>query len=257
MASNKLKLNPDKTEFIVFGNKSQRDKLASVFPVDILDNQLVPSDSVRNLGVLFDSDFTFRKHVSAVVSSCFFHIKDLSRVRKFVPTSVAITLANALVSSKLDYCNSLFYSYTQKQIRRLQVVQNTLCRIVTRSSRYTSVTPLRKELHWLPVQSRIIFKTNLITYKALVDKRPTYLAQYLQPYKSVKNTRRSNPNKLTLNLLYFDYKNHKSYNHLKHSYAFSGPRLWNQLPLNVRSAPTVSSFRSRLKSYLFELAYPP
>ena len=62
--SSKLKLHYDKTEFIIIDTKQQRHKLSSHFPVKLLDNDICPSDSVRNLGVVFDSDFSFHKHVS-------------------------------------------------------------------------------------------------------------------------------------------------------------------------------------------------
>ena len=58
MSTSKLKLNPDKIEFIIFGSKRQRDKLKACFPIDILGNSLCPADSVKNLGVWFDSDNT-------------------------------------------------------------------------------------------------------------------------------------------------------------------------------------------------------
>ena len=115
MGSNKLKLNPDKTEFILFGSNVQRSELSKCFPVDILGNQLTPSDKVRNLGVFFDKNFTFSEHVSSIRKSCFVHLRDLRRIRRFLPKPVAIVLANALVSSRLDYCNSLFRSLSCKE----------------------------------------------------------------------------------------------------------------------------------------------
>ena len=78
MKSSKLKLNSDKTEFIIIATKKQRHKLSNYFPVKLLDNDLCPSDSGRNLGVVFDSDFSFHKHVSNICKSCFYHIRDLA-----------------------------------------------------------------------------------------------------------------------------------------------------------------------------------
>ena len=165
MSANKLKLNPDKTEFIVFGNKAQRSALSSFFPIDILGNKLVPSDTVRNLGVKFDSSLDMSQQISCVIRSCYYHIKDLRRIRRHLTRSVAITLSNALVSSKIDYCNSLYYGITDKQLHRLQGIQNTLCRIVTHTHRYSSITGPLMSLHWLPVKFRIQFKISLLTYK--------------------------------------------------------------------------------------------
>ncbi len=218
---------------------------------------LEPSDSVRNLGVMFDSNLTMNQHVSSVIKSCFCHIKDLRRLRRHLTSSIAITLANALVGSKLDYCNSLFFSLTDRQFRRLQSVQNTLCRIVTRTSRYSSITGPLMSLHWLPVRFRVQFQVNLLTYKALNTQSPVYLHSYLHRYKCAYSTRLSNPNNITLDVPYYNYKVHKSYVQLRNSFAYSAPRLWNNLPLAVRSSPSLGVFRGRLKTHLYNLAYPP
>ena len=105
MDSSKLKLNPDKTEFIVFGSKVLRNKLSHLFPVNILGNLLSTSEKVRNLGVIFDSSFRFSAHVSSVCSSSYYHIRDFARIRRYLDKPTAIAVANALVSSRLDYCN--------------------------------------------------------------------------------------------------------------------------------------------------------
>ena len=100
-------------------------------------------------------------------------------------------LANALVSSRLDYCNSLFLSLTDFVLRRLQLVQNSLCRVVTRSCKFSHITPQLKKLHWLPVRYRVQFKIGLITYKILCQGQPVYLRELNHPYSSSRNTRRS------------------------------------------------------------------
>ena len=107
MKSSKLKLNSNKTEFIIIGTKQQRHKLSNHFPVKLLDNDISQSDSVRNLGVIFDSDFSFHKHISNICKSCFYHIRDLRRIRRHLPLSTAKTISNSLITSRLDYCNSL------------------------------------------------------------------------------------------------------------------------------------------------------
>ena len=109
MKASKLKLNSDKTKCIIIGLKQQRHKLSTHFPVKLPDNDISPSDSVRNLGVIFDSDVSFHKHVSNkyICKSCFYHIRDLRRIRCHIHLSTAKTISNAIISSRLDYCNSL------------------------------------------------------------------------------------------------------------------------------------------------------
>ena len=108
LSTNFLKLNPDKTEFIVFGSKSQLKKLNHSFPVDILGNLISPIDAVRNLGDWFDSDFSFSYHVMKVCKACFAHVRDLKRLPGHLTHEASLMTANALVGSRLDYCNSLF-----------------------------------------------------------------------------------------------------------------------------------------------------
>ena len=89
MAQSKLKLNPSKTEFLLIGSKSQREKVINLFPLAvILDNEMNPADSARNLGIFFDSGLNFRQHISQVSSSCFYHIRDLERIRKILPLAL-------------------------------------------------------------------------------------------------------------------------------------------------------------------------
>ena len=231
MSSSQLKLNPDKTEFIVIGSKSQRNKLSSCFPVDILGSKLNPSDKVRNLGVIFDSDFAFSSHVSSVCRSCFVSIRDFRRIRRHLSHNTAKIVANALVGSKLDYCNSLFRSLTCSDLKRLQCVQNTLARVVTQSSKFCRISPVLRSLHWLPIKYRIQFKTVTIIFKFLKNDVPNYFSSHLTRYSSKVN--------------------------FQSSLSYDGPSLWNSLPHDIRSSSNLSIFRRRLKTYLFKVAFPP
>ena len=91
-------------------------------------------------------------------------------------------LANALVSSRLDYCNSLLHSIAKVHLNKLQCVQNALARVVTKSTRFTRTKSLLERLHWLPIASRIDFKIDTLTYKAVYLKQPPCLAQHLKLY---------------------------------------------------------------------------
>ncbi len=257
MASNKLKLNPDKTEFIVFGSPDQRSKLAGLFPIDILGNSISPSDNVRNLGVLFDSDFSFSKQVSNITKSCFVQLRDLRRIRNQMSLSVATTLANALVSSRLDYCNSLLNSLKQREFNRLKAIQNSLCRIVTKTSKFSHITPALKSLHWLPILERVEFKTCVLVHKSLHTSKPSYFSPYIERYSCVFRTRRSKPENNYLSKPVYDSNIHCSKVHFDNSFAYYAPNLWNSLPPEIRSITKLYTFRKALKTYLFSKAYPP
>lgn len=257
MTENRLKLNPDKTEFLLIGTPAKRDAFEQYFPLDILGSPVSPCKSARNLGVLFDSGFTFSNHISAISRACYANIRILSRVRRYLSFKASKMLASALVSSRLDYCNSLLASCTGKDLRRLQILQNILCRVVCRLPWRARVSSSMKSLHWLPIRFRINFKISVIVYKTLQSGEPKYLKEFLHPYASSKNTRRSNPDKKFLITFNFDRKLHSSTHQLSHSFAYSAPRLWNDLPFDLRSAETLASFRKNLKTHLFSVAYPP
>ena len=140
------------------------------FQLRYSDNDICPSDSVRNLGVVFDSDFN--KHVSNICKSCFYHIRDLRRIRRHIPLSTAKTISNALIISRLDYCNSLLNNIAKQDVSKLQRVQNCFARVVLRAPRFSPSLFLLKQLHWLPVNCRIKFKLSTLTYRAIAIHQP-------------------------------------------------------------------------------------
>src|SRR6218665_2833186 len=103
---------------------------------------------VHNLGVTFDRHPSFSKHISNHSRSCFMHIRDLRHVRPMLDFKTASTIPTSIVHSKLDYCNSLFLSLDSTQIHRLQLIQNSLARAVTRTPRHHHITSVLKSLHW-------------------------------------------------------------------------------------------------------------
>ena len=95
-----------------------------MFPIELLGVKTNPAKSARNRGVIFDNDFTFLSHISVVCNSCFYHMPDLRRIRRQIDLNSAKLLATALVSSRLDYCNSRLYGIADINLTRLQHVQN-------------------------------------------------------------------------------------------------------------------------------------
>ena len=100
--------------------------------------------------------------------SCHFHIRDILRIRHLLPLSAATALANSLVSSKLDYCNSLYNGISQANLNKIQRIQNTMARVVTNTSTFEHITPILKKLHWLPIKQRIDYKLCL-TYVSHIE----------------------------------------------------------------------------------------
>ena len=160
------------------------------------------------------------------------------------------------MSHRLDYCNSLFVSLTDFELRRLQLVQNSLCRVVIRSSKFSHISPKLKKLHWLPVRYRVQFKIGIITYKVLNQSQPVYLRELIHPYTSSRNTRQSTPKLKFLQTPTFDHSIHKSIKHFSNSFSHYASVLWNSFPFHVKNSPSVTSFWKHLKTHFFSSGFP-
>ena len=204
------------------------------------------SNSVRNLGVIFEPDLSLSKHISSVVKSSHYTIRQIRKIRSSLDFDSAVCLGYALVSSKLDFCNSLFFGLPQSSVRKLQVVQNSLARAICPSTRkFDHISPVLHKLHWLPVRQRISYKVLLITFKTLQNKSPSYLADTLISHRSSRNLRSNSHNRLVVPFI-------KSSTG-RRSFSYAAPTLWNSLPSDLKNCSTLTSFRSKLKTYL----YPP
>ena len=210
-------------QFIVFGSKAQRQKISSHFPVSILGSLLHPVDSVRNLGVWFDAEFSFSEHVKRTCKACFLQMRDLRRIRQYLTPEVAVLAANALVSSRLDYCYSLFRGLSCFNLHKLLSIQNTLARIVTNHRKYAHVIPILKQRHWLPIKYRCMFKTATLVYKFLHSGSPSYFQPFLSLSSCSYSTRRSHPDCQYLTVPPFRSSVFKSVKHFDHSCAFDVP----------------------------------
>ena len=126
-----MKPNADKTEFLIIGTQMQRKKIKNVFLIPLLNQQAMPAVSTVNLIVIFDEEFNFREHIYQICRTCYYHICDFQHIHQYLPLSVRKTIATALVTSRLDYYNSLFHNIAIKDITTLQCVQNCLARVMT------------------------------------------------------------------------------------------------------------------------------
>ena len=129
MIGNKLSVYPDKTEYLLFNSKN----INVPVNINLSLNTISPSEWAKNLGVIFQSDMSMDKHISSVVKTCFHQLREFRHIKSFIPKSAAIIFANTFIHSRIDYCSSLFYSLPKYSINRLQKIQNSVARIVTRT----------------------------------------------------------------------------------------------------------------------------
>ena len=185
MALHMLKLKDEKTKMMIFTSKHHL-KTYGGCSLAIGNDTVSPSDRIKNLGVHMDQHLSMTDHMTAVCAACNYHLYRLSSIRHYLTTEAAKSAVNALVTSRLDYCNSLLHNIPLSQTTRLQRVQNNAARLITRTNKHDHITPVLKELHWLPVESRIAFKMLVLTFKCMNGLAPSYLAELVQPRKRVE-----------------------------------------------------------------------
>uniref|UniRef100_A0A669DD67 Pyrin domain-containing protein n=1 Tax=Oreochromis niloticus TaxID=8128 RepID=A0A669DD67_ORENI len=150
MAANFLLLNSDKTEVIVLGPENLRNMVSKqILTLDGIT--LASSNTVRNLGVIFDQDMSFNAHIKQICKTAFFHLRNISKVRNILSQSDAEKLVHAFITSRLDYCNSLLSGCPKNSLKSLQLIQNAAARVLTGTRKREHISPVLASLHWLPV----------------------------------------------------------------------------------------------------------
>lgn len=243
---NKLFCNPTKTEVVHFHSRFSN---TIPFPgINISQHLVLISEKVCNLGVIFDEHLTMSSHVNDICRSASLSLRNIGRVRKYLDQNSTECLVHAFITSRLDYCNSLLYGLPAKEISKLQRLQNSAARLVTRSKAREHITPILQQLHWLPVEYRIIFKLLLITFKIVNHCAPEYLTILLQSYSPGRTLRSSSQNQL-------DIPRSFTTTYGDRAFSIAAPKLWNSLPLHLRQIESINLFKSQIKTHLFKDAF--
>ncbi|KAF7250783.1 Cullin-5 [Varanus komodoensis] len=186
MSASKLKLNPDKTEVLLVGGSGFGEGELNL----VMNGVALPlRDKVRSLGVLLDPELSLETQVTAVARSAFLQLRLIHQLRPYLEYNCLVTVTHALVTFRLDFCNALYVGLPLKTVRILQLVQNRAARLLTGTGRYVHMTPVLRQLHWLPIEVRAQFKVLVMTYKALNGLGPGYLKERLRPYMPVRPLR--------------------------------------------------------------------
>ena len=251
-ASMRLRLNPTKTELIWF----HRNK----HPAHALNNQclqldpnciITPVNTVRDLGVLLDSSLNLKAHITSVTRSCFFHLRRIRQVKKCLNERCLRVLVQALVISRIDYCNSILTGLPAVTIHPLTTVLHAAARIIKDIPHRDHITPAMRNLHWLPIPARVTFKLCSLMYNIFSHRAPTYMSSLIN---ARSNQAESRGLRSTSRGDAVVPKTNRNYG--KRAFAVAGPTAWNSLPVQIRRANTVKKFKSALKTHLFSIHYP-
>jgi hypothetical protein len=247
MTSNMLKLNEEKTEAILCGPKSKKVSV-SLSNISVGQAVIPFSSTIRDLGIMIDANLTMEDHVSSVVRGCFFHLRSLGKLRNALTLKAATTIAVALVISRLDYANSCLWGLPDQQLDRLQRVLNTAARIVTRTKKRDHISPVLRQLHWLPVRKRIDHKVLSLCYKCMYEPTsPQYLRDIVPAHNPPRHLRSSSQSMLSVPSV----DGHRKRRLGHRAFSQCGPALWNALPQDIRELQSLDCFKRSLKTFLF------
>ena len=233
-----LKLNEDKTQIIVFGNPFFRQSLSINGLFAHTGNCIRFSEHVKYLGVCLDNSLNFNVHVNNITSSCYIFIRKIASIRKYISQSNCETLVHAFITSRLDMCNVLFFGMSEKNINKLQKIQNAAIRVIFSLKKRDHVSDLLLSLHWLTVRQRISFKVLIIVFKCLHCLAPVPLRNLI----SIRD-------RITMQL---DVSTFFPSSMLgRRAFSFYAPRQWNALPVPLRQIQSLDTFKAKLKHHIF------
>ena len=249
--ANILKFNDNKTELMLVTSK--RTKHLHSLPTSItIGNAQIPfKKSVKNLGFTLDCHLTMNAHVSNIAQTCFLELRRLASICRFLTSTATATLVSAFVLSRIDYCNSLLLGSTHDVTSHLQRIQNYAARVILRLPKSSSITIHLKSRHLLPVKVRSTNKIACLCYHCHSSTAPPYVTGML--HRKPLHTRNTRSSSYTMPL--HNRPAHRKATLGDRSFSFASSSVWNSIPNDVRCAPSLSSSKSRLKTYLFRSVY--
>uniref|UniRef100_A0A6I8MY94 RNA-directed DNA polymerase n=1 Tax=Ornithorhynchus anatinus TaxID=9258 RepID=A0A6I8MY94_ORNAN len=244
MSARHLKLNMSKTELLIFPPKPGP---LPDFSITVDGTTILPVSQARDLSVILDSSLSFTPHILSVTKTCRFHLCDIAKIRPFLSTQTATLLLQALVISRLDYCVSLLSDLPSSSLAALQSILHSAARLIFLQKRSGHVTPLLKQLQWLPINLRSKQKLLTLGFKALHHLAPSYLSSLLSFYRPPRTLRSSAAHLLTVPRSRLSHR--RPPGHVL-------PRSWNALSPHLRQTDSLPLFKTLLKTHLLQEAFP-
>ena len=253
MNANFLLLNEQKTNFVEFVPSRNVNRVISA--INFFETEpLSPCVSIKTLGMLFDNKLNLSDHLNKVVSICYSNLRNLGKIASKLSVKLKIQLVHSMILCHLDYCNALFYGLLDCMLRRLTKVLYAAVRFIFSfkySQRRYHMLPFLKKLHFLPIKYRINFKIALLVFKCLKHCAPGYLQELIVLHKpsAAYDFRRN------CDLLLLEKTSQLNYNKSESIFSHASVTVWNDLPLDIRESSSISSFKTKLKTHYFNMAF--
>ena len=231
-------------ELVIFGTQSQHNKSITT-AMQVGETSVDILSELNYLGVLLDQNLTLKTHIPTKTKRAAYHLYRIRQIAKFLDLPTKKTLISSLVMSQLDYANAIFINPPNNSIHPMQRIQNQAVRLIMNRDRFESSISTMRQLHWLSIGFRCKYKVLLLVYRCMKDQAP----EYLQHKLTLRNPVWITWSATERDILQIPYNKRKTL--ADHSFSFAGPKLWNSLPLELQTAPTVSIFSKTSKNSPF------
>ena len=235
---NSMKPNPQKTKaMIISPSNNIYNILNSTGDHNLeLHSQSIEFTEVEKLlGIQIDHKLCWKTQVEQVLKKCNSLLYLLLRIKHFLNIHMRKVFYNAYILPHLDYCCTIWGNCSEYLSNSIHKFQKRAARIILDKSYDTPSAGLFSELNWMKIQDRILFKKAIFVYKSVNNEFPEYLSNLLTP-KTNTNLRSHTQQMLQIPKPRLEF--------FRKSFAYSGPKLWNQIPLNIRQSESVNSFKS-------------
>ena len=209
-----------------------------------MGRELVPEHTAKDLGVILDKNLTYDEHITKTVSSCMSCLGQISRTKHVFDKCTLLTIINALAFSKLYYCSNVWANTSKSNISKLQGIQNFAARIATSTRKYDHITPVLKELKWLPVATQLYFRSAIMAFKCLTSRVPEYLSSQFSKRGEISG--RATRSSQMLNIPLFKSASGQR------TFYYRIVSIWNSMDSSLKTLEKVSAFKFYLKRKLIK-----
>lgn len=242
-----LRINPTKSQAIIFGTKISLHKI-NQSPIPKLVVNAAPinySRAVTNLGLIMDESLTWCDHIAHICQQAYRTLHSLNRLRNFLPTKIRTMLAQSLILSKIDYCDTSYGSNLTKNLSsRLQKIQNACLKFIFSLKYYDHVSPQRTQLSWLTIDQRRLHRSLCLLHQLINNSVPKYLADYI---KFLNCDPENNTRSITKMTIQIPKHNTSQYSN---SFPVAIARAWNSVPPSIRILKSSLAFKQKYRSHL-------
>ena len=234
-------MNASKTQIILIGSRQNISKIPGNIKIQFDGNDVIPSKYVKNLGVYMDNFMVFDKHIDETYKKTMGILMYLNRIKNKLTLEMRTSIVQSLALSHINYCIKIWGTAGITQLQRIQKLQNFAAKIVMGNARkYDHATPIINSLQWLKVKQKLLFEISIFIYKILNGHLPGWLLALTTVGEiSLVQTRQQHklivPRTTTITG--------------ERNLAIRGPKLWNDLPQEIKSAPSFFTFKKKLKEH--------